>query len=252
MNNKAITSGQGITLTFVIILLVAVAAAAYLGIDAPGIINSDAPVTVYIEDTAYSTNLTVARPLDWTGATPGNTYTKNMTVVNNDTQALTLQLFTTEPLGSTQTWPHNNTLLASSSMTSGTLTLTLDTIVAAGPYTWKLFATNTTIIVPTPTPTPDPSTAPTETLQFTIEAETGVQNITVSINADTITLTQGNFPTTFLYQTSDTLTFRTSSITGYTFNAWIIDLATVKSSNPLILTDNTGNFTIQAKYLLTP
>jgi hypothetical protein len=240
MNMKAI-------FLIILIVVVIVGGALWAG-SAPPDIKTESPVTVYIDDAKFDSNLTDAHALNWGTVSPGNTYTRNFTVVNNQNQPLTLQLFTTEPIGTTQAWAYNNTAINALDTIKGTLSLTLNTIAATGTYTWRLFAINGSM--PTVTPTPNPSTAPASDIEFTVTAEAGVQNVTISINTDKITLIVGDFPATFLCKSTDTLTFRTYPDAGYEFNSWLINGITPKSSNPYIMAEIPGNFTIQAKYLL--
>lgn len=236
----------------VIIIIILLVAATFILGSGPAATETTAPVTVYINDEAFNTNLTEPRTIEWGAVQPGNTYTRNFTVANNQNQTLNLQLFTTEPVGNTQSWPYNNTQIQPLESLKGTLSLTLKTVAASGVYTWRLFAINGSAPLPSPSPTPTatPTAEDNTIFQFTVTADAGYQNITVSINTDKITLVMGDLPSTFTCKASDTLTFKTEASEGYIFNTWLLDESTPKSSNPLVLTALSGNFTIRAKYLL--
>jgi hypothetical protein len=244
-NNKAVSTP--LVLLIIAIIVVAVLAAAFSMGTTPETIQND--VVVYIDSIQQTNNYTEPQALSWPNTQAGNTYTKNFTVANTAATPYNLYLYTTEPMGTSQSWSFNNTQLAASNSAQGTLTLTLSTMPAVGAYTWQLFASNSTL---NPTPTPTPSIPPIVNMEFTLTTEVGVENITVAINTDKITLISTDLPATFQFTSVDTLTFKTNAAVGYTFNTWLLNDATIKSANPLVLTDLTGNFTVQAKYLLTP
>lgn len=238
------------TIIAIVVIIITIIAIALIATTIPPTETSSNPVKVNIDNEQFQGNITDINLLNWGIVAPGYTYTKNFTVQNTDTQALNIILLTTEPTGNTQTWVHNNTQLTAGGIASGTLTLTLDTVASIGTYTWRLIASNNTT---TATPTPDPSATPTpRTLSLNIDAETGANNVNVTINADKITLTDADLPRTINFQSGDTLTFKTEATEGYTFNYWEIDGNTLKSGNPLVLSDVTANFTITAKYMITP
>jgi uncharacterized repeat protein (TIGR02543 family) len=238
--NKAI-------LIIILIVVIAAIVGAFIAGSSPLTIDNASPVTAYIDDVAYNTNLTEPRTIDWGAVQPGNTYTRNFTVANNQNQPLNLQLLTTEPAGNSQSWPYNNTQIQPLESLKGTLSLTLDTVAASGVYTWRLFAINGTM--PNPTPSPTPSTPPVSTYQFTVESGVGVQNITFAINnALPYTVEQGSFPVTFLCKSTDTITFKANNATGYIFNGWLIDGMTPETRNPYVKSDITGNFTVKATF----
>jgi hypothetical protein len=244
MNRKAVSTP--LVLIILAIIVIAVLATVFSLGSAPTTNNT---VTVYIDSVQQTGNYTEPQTLSWPNTQAGNTYTKNFTVANTGSTPYNLYLYTTEPVGTSQSWTFNNTQLAASNSAQGTLTLSLSTMPAVGAYTWRLFASNSTL---TPTPNPTPSTPPIVSMQFTLTSEVGAENITVAINTDKITLISTDLPVTYQFTSADTLTFKTNAASGYTFNTWLLDGATIKSANPLVLTDLTGNFTIQAKYLLTP
>mgnify|MGYP001290537313 CR=1 FL=1 len=251
MNKKAVSTP--LVLIIIVVMVIAVLAVAFSMGTAPSTNNSD--VKVYIDTVEQTGNYTDPQTLTWANSQAGNTYTKNFTAMNNGVTPYYLTLYTTEPAGTTHAWSYNNTQLAPATSAQGTLSFTLSNMPATGLYTWRLFASNSTLN-PVVTPTPTPTIAPVINLQFTITSEPGAENITAKINTDAIILIPGDFPATFLYKSTDTLTFKTNAATGYTFNTWLIDGMSPKTGvgieNTLVLTDLTGNFTIQAKYLLTP
>ena len=186
----------------------------------------------------------------------GNVYTKNFTVTNIGNQNLTLMLLTTEPLGTTQTWAYNNSLLAPNTYAQGSLTLTLSTSPSTGAYTWRLLATNNTAAQPTPTPTQTAET-PTEK-QFTLKLDPnygmGIKNITVQINTDKFTIMPidfdlGNTPT-YSFMSGDTLSFKANAQDGYIFDSWMLNETIPKSSNPLIMQNQQENVTLTARFFL--
>ena len=246
MNNKALTTVQGILI--IIVLVIAVIAAAFALSGAP---TETAPsdITVFIDTVQQNVNLTQPQTLDWGAVVAGNTYTRNFTVTNTGTQGLNLLLLTTEPYGATQTWLYNNTKLEPNTYASGSLVLNLAPNANGGIYTWRLLATNNTIIQPTPTPVATPE--PNETYQFTINTGTGAANINVTINTNKITLLPASLPYTIIYHQGDAVTFRTEAITGYSFNFWEIPGDTPTNANPFTLQNPHGNFTITATYIVS-
>jgi hypothetical protein len=247
LNNKAVSTP--LVLIILAVIVIAVLAAAFSMGTAPSSNVSD--VTVYIDTIEQTGNYTEPQTLTWANSQAGNTYTKNFTAMNNGATPYYLTLYTTEPAGTTHAWSFNNTQLAPATSAQGTLSFTLSNMPATGLYTWRLFASNSTLN-PVATPTPTPTTPPVLNLQFTLTSEVGAENITVAINTDKITLISTDLPVTYQFTSADTLTFKTNAAVGYTFNTWLLDSTTIKSANPLVLTDLTGNFTVQAKYLLTP
>lgn len=201
-------------------------------------------VEVFIDDEKQTGDPAQSHTLTWLNAQPGNTYTKNFTVANNGNQTLFMRLFTVEPIGATVSWPHNNTDLGSKLVADGTLTLTLGAMVGAGGYTWKLLTGNATVPTPTPTPTTEPMGC-----QFILDAESGVENITVTNDdGDTITLTKTMLPVTFNFTSGDDLAFQTYPKEGFTFNAWLFSDSTFKSDNPVTLPKVMESFNITALY----
>jgi archaellin len=244
MNNKAISKPIIVIIIIAVIIVAAVAAAIGSNISAP----TENQLKVYIDNVEFTGNQTAINTLDWGPVQPGFTYTKNFTVVNNGNQNLTLLLLTTEPLGTTQTWPYNGSMLPPSFSAQGSLEYKLSASASSGACTWRLIASNNTAPAPTPTPTATSSVG--EVCYVTIEAEQGMQQINLTINTDKITLTPSHMPKTVAYTSGSTLIFKTSAIEGYAFNYWEIHGDTVKSSNPYQVVNAQGNFTIVATYIV--
>jgi len=247
MNRKAVTSLQAVLLIIVIIGVIA-AVAFSLG-SAPTSVNSD--ITVYIDTAKQSGNISEPQTLTWSNVQAGNTYTKNFTVTNTGSAVYNLLLLTTEPAGTTQTWPCNNTQISPSTYSEGTLTLTLSATPQAGSYTWMLLATNSTTTI---TPTPNPSATPIpNSLGFTIQASTGVQNITITRNSQpSFTLLPTDLPKTYTFTPGDNLKFLCGIDQYFTWNGWEFnDGSMPHMNNPIILVNASGNFTIKATTIMT-
>jgi hypothetical protein len=245
-NTKGVTKAIMVIIVIIIFVIVGIAAAIGASIT-PQTANSD--VTVYIDDVKQDVNYTQPQTLDWGSTIAGNVYTKNFNVTNTGNQNLTLMLLTTEPLGTTQSWAHNNSLLPPASYAQGSLTLTLSTNPSSGAYTWRLLATNNTVAAQ-PTPTPATTDEPEATYQFTIDAETGISNLNVTINANKIPLVPSNLPKTIIYHAGDVLNFKTEAIEGYEFAFWEIPGETPNNAISYTLPNPHGNFTITATYIV--
>ncbi len=258
-NTKALSTAvmAGIIITIVVVCVIA--AAIIGGASTPPPAEAGNPVTVYIEGVEQEGNYTTARTIDWGAVSPGNTYTKNFTVINNQDQALLLKLYTTEPEGATQSWARNNTLISALSALQSTLVLTLDDFASSGQYTWKLLAVNGTA-APTPTPSPTASPKPTptpapETLECTVESQSGLFNLTITNNqGQKITRDSTDLPYTFIFKQGDTLTFEANALENSVFDAFTITnadnagLLPFYSDNPVTLKNIQGNFTITAEF----
>lgn len=242
-SNQGISSGLGAIVAFIIIIIVIVGIAAALsGALAPAAPN---PVAVELDSVPVTANYSIPQLLEWGPTTPGNTYTKNLTVTNNGVQNLTLKLFTTEPIGTMQSWAPNNTQLNPLSTVSSTLTLTLSSFVGTGSYTWRLLAVNGSAPIIEPEPEPDPDIP----IQVTIQAENGVENVTFTNDlGDTIILTNTMLPITFNFTRGDDLTFQTSPKLTYTFNTWLLSDGTFRSDNPVTLVKVNATLTVTALY----
>lgn len=181
-------------------------------------------------------------------------YTKNLTVTNLQDQGVTLILRTTEPAGSTLSWPKNNTYLPVNQTTSADLTLTTAAQITAGDYNWMLLASNSTA---SPTPTPTNSGTPTpERFNCTIIAGTpGVQFITVTyINrpGSGITIPVDMLPYKLPFTAGDTLKFETTPLASYLFNAYQFSDGTAPQNTPTVTLTATDEFTITAILILDP
>ena len=245
-NNKALTALQGIIILVVIVVAFVIAGVL---LSAPATVEND--VKVYIDTVEQKVNYTAPQTLDWGTITAPNTYTRNFTVVNAGTQNYTIILVTTEPYGTTQTWSYNNTLLAPNTYAASNLVYTLSAGAVTGSTTWRLLATNMTM--PTATPTPNPSATPTpNSLSFTIDADNGLTNITITKNSGTpFTLLPEQLPKTYLITEGDSLKFQAYYDSEYyTWNGWEFDDGTMPTmNNPLILSNMQGNFTVTAKLI---
>ena len=248
MNNKA--ASWPLIALIGVILLVTVIGGAFLMGDQSG--NTTGPVTVQINQDLYNSNLTDSHVLDWGAILLGNTYTKNFSVTNNDIQDLYMQLLTTEPAGTMQTWIYNGTMIPQNSTIHSTLQLSVGTMASTGSFTWRFFATNTTIVEPTATPTP--TTPPQTPIEFTIKAGVGVKNITVTQNSGTpFTLLPGSLPKTYIIMSGDNLKFNVAVEVDYMFNGWeFADGSLPSVVNPLIVSNVQANFTVTATTILTP
>ena len=249
MNNKA--ASWPLIALIGVILLVTVIGGAFLMGDQSG--NTTGPVTVQINQDLYNSNLTDSHVLDWGAISLGNTYTKNFSVTNNDNQDLYMQLLTTEPAGTIHEWIYNGTMIPQNSTIHSTLQLSVGTMASTGSFTWKFFATNTTIVEPTPTPSPTP--IPVETLTFTINADMGVETILITNNAGSSkTLTREELQTSqsFNFTTGDDLIFETTVREGFSFDTWDFDDGTWNDVNPIILTNVQEAFVITATYTINP
>lgn len=255
MNNK----GLNWTLVALIIIAILVIAAVVVGISMSGSAPAvgEQPVTVYINGEKQTGNYTQKQVLIWESAAEGWSYQKNFTVVNNLEQALTIQLLTTSPSGTNLTWTYNNTAIEPEGFAGANLAVDS---YKSGTYTWRLLAFNGSSAMPTPTPsaTPGASPSPTPTpnaLNFTVDAELGVKNITITVNNKTpVTEIFNNLPVTYTFTSGDTLKFEVSLDEGYLLKGWQFeDLGVPINENPLTLTDKTvsthttlKNFTITA------
>lgn len=181
-------------------------------------------------------------------------YTKNVSVTNMQTQDVTLILKTTEPAGSTLSWPKNNTYLPVNQTAYADLTLTTAASITAGDYTWKLLASNSTAS-PTVSPTNSGTPAP-ERFNCTIIAGTaGVQFITVTyVNrpGSGITIPADMLPYKLPFTSGDTLKFEITPLATYLFNAWQFSDGTAPQSTPIVTLTATDEFTITAMLILDP
>ncbi len=225
-SNQGISSGLKAVIIFIVIMVAIFGLVAAFSVG-PAPVASN-PVAVELEVTPgiivpITTNYSLPQPLEWGPTTPGNTYTKNLTVTNNGAQNLTLKLFTTEPIGTMQSWAPNNTQLNPLSTVSSTLTLTLSTFVGTGSYTWRLLAVNGTVALP-PEAQPPEEQEP-EILNFTINPNTGMQNVSFTIGLGTpITIPATALPKIFIFTSGADIIFqtvpKTSSVMNYTFSYW--------------------------------
>ena len=226
----------------ILILIVAVVAAAVIGLAVTSTPAPSQAITVYINSERQTGNYSQANPLTWTGVSPGSTYTKNFTVANSGAESYTLRLYTAEPAGATQTWSPNGTALGAYGTVSATLTLTLGDSVAAGGYTWRLLYGNASA-VPTPTPVPSDNN-----LTCTLDAEDGVQNITVTNDAgDKITLYEQDLPFAFNFTSGDELRFQITIREGYVFNTWFFNDGTWMDGTSILLTNIQSSFNVTAR-----
>ena len=251
MNNKKAVAPIIYVILAVIILVVVVGAAVLLG-SSPSNTTNNGDVTVYIDSIQQTGNYSSPQTLAWGNIAAGNTYTKNFTVANAGTQAYNLLLLTTEPDGNTQSWAYNNTVLNAMTYEQGTLTLTLSTTPASGAYTWRLLATNSNVVNPTPTINPSATPIPNG-LSFTINAATGVQNITVTRNNQApFTLLSSDMPKTYTLTAGDNLKFSVGIDQYFAFNGWqFADGSMPQMQNPIILANIQGNFTLTATAIQT-
>ena len=256
---KSVKAASNVLWVILLIVVVAVSigGAFMLGGGAPAV--AEQPVTVYIDKVKQEGNYTVASKLDWGTISAGNTYTKNFTVVNNQQQSLTLKLYATAPSTATVTWAKNGTTVPSGDKAEATLVLSLSDTYTTGSFTWRLLAVNgTSTPTPTPTatgatPTPKPTPVPNN-LQFTIDGDSGVKNITITRNSQTpFVIIMDDLPQTYLYTAGDTLKFQVAIQPDFMFNGWQFgDGSLPENTNPLIITDKTvphntnGNFTLTA------
>ena len=107
------------------------------------------------------------------------------------------------------------------------------------------------VVKPTPTPSmPTPTPVPT-TLSFTVKAAAGINTVTVTNqnSGATIILTAADLPVTFNFKNGDTLTFKVSANSGYTFNAWVFGDGTFQNRNPYMIKP-VGSFTMEARFLM--
>lgn len=241
---------KGAIIALIAIVVIVIAVVVVAASSTPQATTS--PVTVTINNEPFTGDPTATNSIDWGTTSPGNTYTRPFWVQSNSDQNLTLQLFTTEPAGCTQTWIYNNTVLPPQTQVQGTLVLTVSTSGQTGTYTWQLLATNGTI-TPQTSPTPTPTSTPDTPYKFTLnKPDTGMQNINVTINADKFTFVPSTLPETFNYKQGDTITFKTATIDGYAFNYWRIDDTPAGSTNSYTITNAMGNFTVTAVFLQIP
>jgi len=248
INNKKGISALLAIIVIVVVIVALVAVAMSLGSSPAASDNGD--ITVYIEGIKQTGNYSQPQPLNWGTISALNTYTRNYTVTNTGTQPYNLILLTTEPSGTAQSWPFNNTAIAAGTYSAGTLTLTLSATPAAGSYTWRLLASNGTM--PTPTPTVNPSATPQpNTLSFTINADSNVVSIAMSKNnapAYDITV----FPQTFIFTVGDDFKFTPTYIADYTLNGWVFSDGSIPLTTPILTLQNIdGNFTVTctSKYM---
>ena len=252
-NRKAITSLQ-IGIVIAIILVVGVAAAFMLGSSPTEVNNGD--ITVYIDTVKQIGNYTQPQTLSWGTISALNTYTKNFTVANTGASPYNLLLITAEPVGTSQSWSFNNTVIAPATVSQGTLTLTLSMAPQVGAYTWMLYASNGTMPEVTPTPNPaSPTPIPTVTpnsLSFTINADTNVQSVDlVKNNASPYTIS--TFPATFAYTQGDTLKFTPTYAEGYILNGWVFSDGSLPVTTPILtLSSYASNFTVTVQTKLAP
>lgn len=240
------------TIIIVVVIAIVVAAGVIIGMGStpPA---ADNAVAVYIDGTKQSGNYSEAQTLDWGTVAAGNTYTKNFTVVNNAEQSLMLKLYTAEPTGTSQAWAKNLTTIAPTDKAEATLVLTLSENPTSGKYTWRLLAVNGTSPTPTPTTSASPTPSPTPTpnaLQFTIEADLGCKNITVTKNSeDPFFILGGQLPKTYLFTNGDKFKFQIALESDYIWNGWDFNDGTTNNMNNPVTVTKTGNYTITARII---
>jgi hypothetical protein len=242
-NNKALST---IAWALIIIVILVVIVAVAIASSQPAAVQND--VTVYLDTVKQNVNITQPQTLNWGNIAAGNVYTKNLTVTNTGSQNLTLMLLTTEPLGTSQTWAYNNTILPPLSYASGSLTLTLSITPSSGQYTWRLLATNNTMIIDptvTPTPTSTSTSTPTPNYMLTLDlSDIGLTRVNVTIGTNKITLTPSDDLQTFSFKSGSTITVETAVSDGYAFNTYLIDDGTFNSNNPATWTNQKTDITI--------
>lgn len=247
MNNKALST---IAWVLIVIIIVIVIVAVAISASQPAT-SSQNDVTVYLDTVKQNMNITQPQTLNWGNIAAGNVYTKNLTVTNTGSQNLTLMLLTTEPLGTSQTWAYNNTILPPLSYASGSLTLTLSITPSSGQYTWRLLATNNTAIIDptaTATPTPTSTSTPTPNYMLTLDlADTGLTHVNVTIGTNKITLSPSDELQTFSFKSGSTITVETAVTDGYAWNAYLVDDGTFNSNNPATWTNQKTDITITPK-----
>jgi hypothetical protein len=208
-------------------------------------------VTVQFNGVDQTWNDTTPIVLDWGQPAPLMSYYKNMTVTNSGNTTITPIIITTEPVGAHLTWLKNNTAVPAGQSTSADLTLTTDATLAAGSYTWRFIPSN---ILATPTPTPTPTPISETRYNCTIKTS-GVGIATIKVTDTTkggsIILTPSTLPYNVTFTSGDALKFETTTITGYTFNAYTFSDGTFPQSNPTFNCIATAEFTITANCLLT-
>ena len=248
MNNRASATPYVAALVIFIVVVVAIV----LATGTPPQATQTSGLAVKFDGVTQTWNNTVPQTLSWGQVTPSMTYTKNVTVTNLNNQTVTLILYTTEPQGNIHTWPKNNSALVANATTNADLTLTTDSTITAGTYTWLLLASNSTV-QPTPTATVNPSATPTiEKYNLTIAAGTGVSTINVTnLNAaGSIVLPSSMLPYTVSFTSGDVLKLSVTPQEAYVFNAWTFSDDSFPQSTTTITLTPTANLTVTANFLL--
>jgi hypothetical protein len=253
MNMKLIAIG-----IVIILIIVGVVVAASGGEQPPT--STQQEITVYIENVETTWNDTVPQQYIWGSIAPLHNYDRNFTVHNNGNQTLTLNMFTTEPHGSTQSYSANGTILYPSTSNYGTFTLTTESTMTAGDYTWRLVASNGTAPITSPTPnpsaTPTPTAAPTYTLTLDVDTKAAFKNVTFTNDAgDKITLTPNtDLPKTFTFTQADSLILTANMNPGYSFNVWEFNDGTFKDGTTINIQapDTNHALIITAKSIVNP
>jgi len=96
---------------------------------------SNVSYTMYIDSVLWTNNTL----LDWGPLDPGASYTCNLTIVNTSNVNATFYLLTdTLPVGWSESWTANATLLEPTQVASGDWTLTVDVAAVPGDsYNWN-------------------------------------------------------------------------------------------------------------------
>jgi hypothetical protein len=256
-DTKAITKGAA---AFIIIAIIAVIVIiAFASSSSPTETTPTNGLLITFDNNPVTWNDTIHQSLYWGQVAPSMSYTKNITVTNLNPSSVTLILLTTEPQGSHQTWPKNNTILLANRTTTADLTLTTETSITAGDYTWLLLASNSTTLI---TPTPSSSTGPTPTPKPIGQVTVAISGVGITainftnVGVGSILLLPTTMPYTQTFSIGATLKFTVYLDTGYTLNAFTFDDGTFPYSQTLTYTRDTNqspqNFTITANALPIP
>jgi hypothetical protein len=249
-NNKAVTGVQ----IGVILLIIAVVVAIVVAVSgsAPPTETPKTGLLITFDGVQQTWNNTTPQQLNWGSVAPSMSYTKNVSVTNLEPQTLTLILKTSEPQGSHQSWPKNNTALAPNATTFADLTLSTSSPMESGSYTWLLQGSNGTI-TPTTSPTPTGTPAP-QSFNCTVKAQNGIASVNVTnLNqpGSGYTIIQGNFPKTFIALEGTLLKLEVTLVAGYTFNGWTFNDGTFPQSTNSIIVLVSKSFEVTAESLLT-
>ncbi len=241
MNNKALTSIQGIII-IIAIVIVAVLIAAVLSATPAA---TEQPVTVTIDGETQTNNYTQPQVLTWDNAIAGWTYSKNFTVTNNTPENVTVTLIAVAPAGASLTWDLNNTALAPSASASAPLQVTSYVV---GSYSWKLATSN---LPPTATPTATEPTQQKYTCTIKIDpASDAITTLNVTVGGSKIPLYPEDIDASGYivnFTSSETLRFQVGADSGYVFVRWDLSNHNPTTDNPLILSNIHEDFVITAK-----